>query len=66
MIGLQIKVVFEPAGPATGEICCKCNTEIKGQKYQGVLQFGFIEQLSLSPLKMFMCEECRIKHGPNP
>jgi len=61
MLGLEIKIVFEPAGLAEGEICSKCGKEIKGEKYQGVLQFGFIEQLSLKELELFICEECNKK-----
>jgi len=62
MLGLQIKVVFEPAGKAQGEICSNCGQKIKGEKYQGVLQFGFIEQLSLKALKLFLCETCKKKN----
>lgn len=62
-LGLEIKIVFEPAGTAKGESCCKCMSEIKGEKYQAVLQFGSIEQLILKELNLFMCEECKNKQG---
>jgi len=61
MLGFEIKIVFEPAGLAEGEICSKCSKEINGEKYQGVLQFGFIEQLSLTALNIFICTECKEK-----
>ena len=59
MLGLEIKVVFEPAGTANGETCGKCGKVITGEKYQGVLQFGFIEQLFLKASNLFICEECK-------
>ena len=57
-LSFEIKIVFEPAGKAEGEICSNCGKEIKGEKYQGVLQFGFIEQLSLKAIKLFLCDRC--------
>lgn len=58
MIGFEIKIVFEPAGPGNGRKCNNCEKEIWDEIYQGIIQFGEADRLDMAALKIYLCASC--------
>jgi len=61
MIGFEIKIVFEPAGPGNGRKCNNCEKEIWDEIYQGIIQFGDIDRLDMKAINFFICQDCKDK-----
>ena len=50
---------------ADGQVCEACNLPISGNMFQPVMQFGKIEDLNFTDIKLQLCQKCYMKLPDN-